>query len=80
MRYTRRALLLFGGGLLLGLLVVSTDLPVVGRLASLAMAAGAALLPVALVVDWLRFAMRPKPKAKPRAKRRAPPRRQTRKR
>ena len=52
MPYSKWALLTFGGGLLLGLVVVSADLPVLGWVASFAMAVGAALLPVALVADW----------------------------
>jgi len=52
MPYSKRALLLFGGGLLLGLIVVSADLPVLGWVANFAMAAGVALLPIALVADW----------------------------
>jgi hypothetical protein len=52
MPYSKWALLTFGGGLVLGLVVVSADLPVLGWVASFAMAAGAALLPVALVADW----------------------------
>jgi hypothetical protein len=52
MPYSKRALLLFGGGLVLGLIVVSADLPVLGWVANLAAAAGIALLPIALVVDW----------------------------
>jgi hypothetical protein len=52
MPYSKWVLLTFGGGLALGLLVVSADLPLLGYVASLAMAAGAALLPAALVADW----------------------------
>ena len=52
MPYSKWALLTFGGGLLLGLVVVSADLPVLGWVASLAMAAGVALLPIGLVADW----------------------------
>ena len=52
MPYSKRALLLFGGGLLLGLIVVSADLPVLGWVANFAMATGVALLPIALVADW----------------------------
>ncbi|HTZ35854.1 MAG TPA: hypothetical protein VMB84_07500 [Stellaceae bacterium] len=52
MRYSRWALLVFGVGAALGLVVVAVDLPGLGRLASLAMAAGIALLVPALVADW----------------------------
>ena len=70
MRYSRWALLIFGAGALLGLAVVSAELPRLGRLASLTMAAGIALLPVALIADWRRRAPvkggRRRPKAKGR--------------
>jgi ABC-type nickel/cobalt efflux system permease component RcnA len=52
MPYSKWALLLFGGGLVLGLVVVSADLPLLGWVASFAMAVGTALLPVALAADW----------------------------
>ena len=64
MRYTKAALLIFGAGGLLGLVVVSADLPGLARLASLTMAAGLALLPVALIADWRR-----RPPAKPARRR-----------
>ena len=67
MRYSRWALLIFGAGALLGLAVVSAGLPRLGRVASLTMAAGILLLPVAFVADW----RRPRPAAKA-GKRRAP--------
>jgi predicted lipid-binding transport protein (Tim44 family) len=75
MRYTRLALLLFGAGLLLGLAVVSANLSSFARIASLTMAAGVLMLPIALVADWRRRAPRPKRKAKSaKTKRRAQPR------
>jgi len=46
-RYSKTALLIFGAGLVLGLVVVAVEIPGLGRLASLAMAAGIALLPLA---------------------------------
>ena len=54
MRYSKWALLLFGAGALLGLAVVSAGLPKLGRVASLAMAAGIVLLPVGFIADWRR--------------------------
>ena len=63
MRHTRHALLVFGAGALLGLAVVSANLSGLGRIASLTMAAGIALLPVALFADWRRRPPRPKAKA-----------------
>jgi hypothetical protein len=52
MRYSGWALLLFGAGLVLGLAVVSADLAGLGRVASVWMFAGIALLPFGLVADW----------------------------
>jgi hypothetical protein len=87
MRYSKRALLIFGAGGLLGLVVVSANLSGLARIASLTMAAGIALLPLAVIADWRRSLSRPKPKAnvkaKPKqkqktAKRRASPARPTR--
>jgi len=55
-RYSKTALLIFGAGLVLGLVVVAVEIPGLGRLASLAMAAGIALLPLAVIADWRRVA------------------------
>jgi len=52
MRSTRYALLLFGAGALLGLLLVSANLTGLGIVASALMAAALLFLPFALVVDW----------------------------
>jgi hypothetical protein len=52
LRYSKLALLMFGAGLVLGLVVVSVRLPGLARIASLAMALGIAALPVALIADW----------------------------
>jgi hypothetical protein len=52
MRATRYALLLFGAGALLGLLLVSANLPGLGIVASALMVASLLFLPFALVVDW----------------------------
>ncbi|HXO01652.1 MAG TPA: hypothetical protein VN900_06310 [Stellaceae bacterium] len=83
MRYSKRALLIFGAGLLLGLIFVSANLSGLGRGASLAMATGIMLLPIALVADWWshRPWHMPKPKAKAKkkpAKRRTSPARSSR--
>jgi hypothetical protein len=78
MRYSKWALLIFGAGAVLGLAVVSAGLPRLGRVASLTMAVGIALLPVALVADWRRSNAPPKlgrGRAKPKSKRRAPAKR-----
>jgi len=71
MRYSGWALLLFGAGGLSGLAVVSANLYGFGWVASAAMAAGIALLPVALVADWWAH----RPWRKPPRKRRVPARR-----
>jgi len=68
MHYSKRTLLLFGAGLLLGLVVVSANLGWLGRVASMWMFAGIALLPVALVADWWSHRPWRKPAAKPRTK------------
>ena len=52
MRYSGWALLLFGAGLMLGLVVVSADLAGLARIASVWMFAGIALLPLGLATDW----------------------------
>ena len=56
MRYSKWALLLFGAGLVLGLVVVSARLSGGGPIASAAMMAGIVLLPLAFVADWWRKA------------------------
>ena len=66
MRYSRSALLLFGAGMLLGLVVVAAKLLYLARVSSGAMALGIVLLPVALVADWRR--RKPKPKTKTKSK------------
>ena len=76
MRYSKWALLLFGAGMVFGLAVVSLPLPQYARAASAAMAAGIALLPVALYADWRRRSTRPNRRPrKSTARRRATPRR-----
>ena len=52
MRYSGWALLLFGAGGVLGLVLVSTNLTSLGWTASATMAAGIVALPVTLVADW----------------------------
>lgn len=80
MRYTLRALLVFGAGALSGLVLVSTGLAGLGWTASATMAAGIALLPIGLVADWWSHRPWRKPAPSPRKRRTAPARRQTRKR
>jgi hypothetical protein len=52
MRYTKIALLGFGAGMLLGLIVVVADLGRLGRLASGLMAVSLAAIPIGMAVDW----------------------------
>jgi hypothetical protein len=52
MRYTKIALLTFGAGLLLGLVVVVIEIDWLGRVASGLMALGLAALPFGMIVDW----------------------------
>jgi hypothetical protein len=78
MRYSKRALLVFGAGAALGLVVVSVELPGLGRIASLTMAVGIVLLPLALFADWRRYRLEPrrttrKGQGKTRAKKRQRP-------
>jgi hypothetical protein len=76
MRYTKTALLTFGAGLLLALIVVAADLVRFQRVASAAMALGIAAIPIGMIVDW-RLATRtprrsPKGRSKPRMRRASP--------
>jgi len=64
MRYSKRALLIFGAGLVLGLVLVSANLAWLGGAASATMAMGIALLPAAVIADW--WSHRPWRQAKPR--------------
>ena len=70
MRDTKRALLIFGAGLLLGLLVVTFQLRPLERIASGLMALGLAAIPLGLVLDWRRAAAGRKPKPLPEKRRR----------
>lgn len=54
MRYTKTALLAFGCGLLLGLVVLGTEIKSPERVASGLMAPGIAAIPVGMVADWRR--------------------------
>jgi hypothetical protein len=89
MRYTKIALLTFGAGLVLALVVVAAEIDRLERLASAAMALGIAAIPVGMVVDWRRATKAARPPAKrlgkartrraaPAARRRTPPRKPTR--
>jgi hypothetical protein len=81
MRYSKQALLVFGAGLVLGLIVVAAELPGLARIASLAMALGIILLPLAVFADWRRALLdiaRRRAKPKPRQRRRPSRRRRAR--
>ena len=54
MRYTKAALLAFGCGLLLGLVVIAGEIKSLRRVASGLMALGIAGIPVGLAADWRR--------------------------
>jgi hypothetical protein len=75
MRYTKIALLTFGAGLVLALIVVATETEGLARVASAAMALGIAAIPVAMAVDWrlaTRLPQRPsRRRARPRKRRTA---------
>jgi hypothetical protein len=73
MRYTKIALLTFGAGLVLGLVVVVVDFDPLNRVASGLMALGLAGMPVGMVVDWRLATGAVRKPTKRRAK--APPRR-----
>jgi hypothetical protein len=86
MRYTKLALLIFGLGLVSGLVVVAGEFARLERVASAVMALGLVLLPVALFADgrgmrllgWIaaRFSAgrrkKARPKSRPAARRRKP--------
>ena len=76
MRYTKTALLTFGAGLLLALVVVATEMEGLARVASAAMALGIAAIPIGMAVDWrlaTRVPRRPSGRSgKPRRRRTAP--------
>ena len=70
MHYTRKALLVFGAGLLIGLAVVSANISGIGWVASTLMALGLALIPLAIFSDW--WSHRPWRKSKARKNKRKP--------
>ena len=61
MRYTKTALLAFGCGLLLGLVVLGAEIKSLARVASGLMALGIAAIPIGMIADWRRAtrALRP---------------------
>ncbi len=73
MRYTKLALLAFGVGLLLGLIVVVVEVKSLERVASGLMALGIAGIPIGMIIDWRRAIKITQRTPRPRA--RAPVRR-----
>jgi hypothetical protein len=73
MRYTKIALLVFGLGLLLGLVVVALELKSLERVASGLMALRITVIPIGMLMDWRHATKRAQRSARPRA--RAPARR-----
>ena len=71
MRYTKAALLTFGAGLLLALVVVAIEVPGLERIASAAMALGIAAVPIGMAIDWRRATRTPRRAARGRGKTRS---------
>lgn len=71
MRYTKTALLTFGAGLVLALVVVATETQGLYRVASAAMALGIAAIPIGMAVDWRLATRVPRRQSRRRAKPRA---------
>ena len=75
MRYTKAALLTFGAGLVLALVLVATETQWPERVASAAMALGIAAIPIGMAIDWRRATRAPKRavrrRGKPRSRRTA---------
>jgi hypothetical protein len=66
MRYTKFALLAFGAGLLLGLVVVIAEIHTLSRVASGLMAVGLIGIPIGMMIDWRRATKSmPKPAKRP---------------
>ncbi len=68
MRYTKIALLVFGFGLVLGLVVIAVEIRWLGRAASSLMAFGIAAIPVGMIMDLRRMAQAAKPAPRRRAR------------
>ena len=73
MRYTKIAILVFGLGLVVGLLVIGAEIKRLERVASGLMALGVGALPVGMIVDWRR-AVKAAARGAKDAQRRAAPR------
>ena len=83
LRYTKIALLIFGLGMILGLMIVAGEYPRWERAASAVMALGLLLIPVGLFADghgmvlvrWIMHRFRAQPRRKPAARPRGAARR-----
>ena len=72
MRYTKIDILVFGLGLVLGLLVIGAEIKRLERVASGLMALGVGALPVGMIVDWRRAVKAAARSAKSAERRTAP--------
>ena len=72
MRYTKIALLTFGAGLALGLVVVVIEFDWLDRVASSLMALGLMAIPLGMIVDWRLATKPPSRPAKSRGRSRPP--------
>jgi xanthosine utilization system XapX-like protein len=68
MRYTKIALLTFGAGLIVGLIVVVVEINTLDRVASGLMALGLFGIPLGMIVDWRLATKAARQSAKRRAK------------
>jgi hypothetical protein len=71
LQFTKAALLIFGAGLALGLVVVAAELDGLQRLASAVMALGIVSIPIGMIVDWRLATRSARPPTRRRGKSRA---------
>ena len=72
MRYTKTALLMFGVGLVLALVVIGAEFDGLERVASAVMALGIVGIPIGMAIDWRLATRAPRPprrRGKPRTRR-----------
>ncbi len=72
MRYTKIALLTFGAGLVLGLVVVVAEIDWLDRAASGLIALGLIAVPLGMIVDWRLATRPPRRRSKARGRTRTP--------
>ena len=68
MRYTKAALLTFGAGIVLAMIVIATEIKPMQHIASTVMALGIAAIPVGMAVDWRLATRAPRPAGRRRGK------------